>query len=90
MRNTKLTSSNFFGLYHTKESILQIGDVQSMQFSSIYVGPCYFTSVEREEIFFDRTTGRVMMRDLIREELIISLKDFGVKEPKGSKKRFKN
>ena len=48
MRYTKLTSSNLFGPYHTKESILQIGDVH-MQFSSTNVGPCYFTSVEREE-----------------------------------------
>ena len=54
----------------------------------------HILGVEREEKKIDRRTGRMRMRmrmrmrDLIREDLISSLKEFGIKEPKGSKKKL--
>ena len=88
MRDTRLTSSNLFGPFHTKDHALQIGSVQSMQFSEIDAGPCYLSESERRKKRYDRTTEKKRTRDIVRADLVKSLIAIGVKDPKGNRKKL--
>ena len=88
MRNSKLTIDNF-GPFHTPSYNLQPGMIQSMQFSSTDVGPCYYTEEERNKYRLDINTGKTREKDLNKSELITNLKNYGILEPSGSKSKLK-
>ena len=88
MRDTKLTSSSFFGPYHTKEYPLQKGDTQRLQFFGMDPGPCYLNKDELEERRYDRETGKKRIVNIVKSDLILSLKAIGVKDPKGNRKKL--
>ena len=90
MRNTKLTSPNLFGPFHTKEYALQLGDTQIMQFSDTDPGPCYYNDHERSTKRHDRNTGKKRVRNMVKHNLIEALKSIGIADPKGNRKKLQD
>ena len=56
MKNSKLTTA-CFGLFHNESYALQPGDIQSMQYLTIDIGPCNMNEEERELNRYDRSGG---------------------------------
>jgi hypothetical protein len=88
MRQSELTSKSCFGPYHTSDHALQLGDKQTMTFSSTDIGPFYFTPVEREKRKFDKDTGKTTTKVHTRSTLIKMLKDAKILNPTGSLKHL--
>ena len=89
MRSTTLTS-NLLGPFHSTSTNLQVGTIQSLQFSHSDPGPCYLSPADRISFKFDRDTGRIRTKDLVKKQLIENLKVMkGVAEPTGTKEKLK-
>ena len=88
MRDSQLSSSDFFGPFHSSDSPLQVGDIQTMQFSENDPGPCYMSEALRMENRFDRITGKTRSRDITCANMIKALKTKNVKEPCGLKEKL--
>ena len=56
MRNSKIVNETYLGLFNHPER-LQIGDIQSMQYSEDDTGPFYLTPEEREQRKLDHISN---------------------------------
>ena len=90
MRHTLIRSPNQLGPYHNSSYDLQIGMHQSLQFSENDQGPCYLNEIERNKQRYDRDTGKMRTRELTVSSLICKLKEFGLSDPRGSKKELQD
>ena len=88
MRDSKLDSSDFFGPFHSDKSPLQVGDVQSMQFSEHDPGPCYMSESVRLASKFDKNTGQTRSKYVTCANMIKALKAKGVNDPCGLKEKL--
>ena len=80
--------ANLFGPYHSNDHILQPGHVQRMQFDVTDSGPCYITDTEKINQKFDVDMGESREVDITKANLILALKQSGVKKICGSKERL--
>ena len=90
IRNSTLSSPDFFGPFHTPDSPLQVGDVQSMQFSPDNPGPCNMSETVCMARKYDINTGETRTRDITYANLIKALKAKGVKDPCGLKEKLQD
>ena len=76
MRPSKLTSQEF-GPFHTPNSKLQPGHIQSMVFTKFDQGPCYLNPREQIEQRLDLNMGVTKQKELTKSELVEILKSKG-------------
>ena len=85
MRKSQLTSPDLFGPFHNCTYPLQLGDYQSMQFSTNDLGPCYLNDTERVVKRYDKDTGKTRLKKSVKQVLISRLQGVGIKDPKGTR-----
>jgi hypothetical protein len=85
MWNSVLTDKDCFGPFHNSTYKLQLGDDQSMIFSSMDTGPFYLSDEEKERRRNDVSTGKESCeRNIVKNNLIKMLKDMNILHPIGS------
>ena len=90
MRDSEPLTSNLFGPFHTKDSPLQPGDIQKMQYVADDEGPCYFLPSERINCKYDIDTGKTREVEYTKAKLITLLKESGVNDPCGNKEKLQD
>ena len=85
MRNLVLTK-DLVGLYHDNSYSHQIVMDQRMQFDASDPVPCYLNNEERMHRKLDIDTGKTVVKNLTKAELILRLKTAGLIDPTGTKK----
>jgi hypothetical protein len=83
MRSSVLTDKNCFGKFHNASYPLQLGDEQQMFFSDTDEGPFYLSSAEKQRRKYDKNTGKLRKRYILKENLIKMLKDMNIINPTG-------
>lgn len=63
MSDTVMDSDDFFGPYHSGNSELQVGSIQSMVFAETDCGLFYLSEQETLLRKFDRTTGKKLKKN---------------------------
>ena len=69
-------------------SIYKPGDNQSMQYTDPDPGPCYFDTTMRIGHAYDRPTGKLRTKKIIKLKLIEQLKQAGISDPTGTTKKL--
>jgi hypothetical protein len=83
MRSSVLTDKNCFGKFHNASYPLQLGDEQQMVFSDTDEGPFYLSSAVKQRRKYDKNTGKLQKRYILKENLIKMLKDMDIINPTG-------
>ena len=89
MRDSVLTSMSF-GPFHKKDSKLQPGDTQHMQFSKTDDPPFYFSDTDRDTQKYDTLTGQERIKEKTKEMLVRELVASGMKDIRCSKQKLQD
>ena len=87
MRNSHITTE-LLGPYHNSTYSLQPGMEQSMIFSEGSSGPCYMSDQQISKHKFDISNGTLTEKHFTNSELVAKLKEHGLANPSGNRKKL--
>jgi hypothetical protein len=83
MQSSVLTDKECFGKFHNASYPLQLGDEEQIVFSDTDEGLFYLSSAEKQRRKYDKNTGKLQKRCILKENLIKMLKDMNIINPTG-------
>ena len=87
MKNSVIEDESYLGPFDHPTK-LKVGDIQTMSFSIDDPGPFYLSDEERKKQMFDKILGS-KERKMNKPDLIKALKEHGVSNPKGTRKKLR-